>query len=303
MPSLAAVCAYFNPYGYKSRRRNYDAFRRRIDAANARLLTVELIFEAEGDSDLRDHSDVLCVRGGDVMWQKERLLQIGIDQLLADGAEAIAWVDADLMFGDDAWPQRILKGLDHFDCIQSFDTLVSHYADQQLVRPAAASDMRSYANGGSWAATADFWRRTPLYQHGIVGGADGVMAHVFTELARPDSAGFEWPEGDHVLSQFTPAMRRHVGAWAEQIWGHSRVGFVAGQTAHLLAHGARRDRQYVERWRLLENFDPHTDVTIGASGAFRWSCDKPSLKENVARYFAARCEDGPATTPHRSPVE
>ena len=296
MPSLAAVCAYFNPCGYQSRRRNYDVFRRRIEAARATLLTVELIFDAVGDSDLRDHSDVLCVRGGDVMWQKERLLQIGIEQLLADGAEAIAWLDADLVFADDAWPHRILKALDQFDCVQSFDALTSHYADQQVVRPAAARDMRSYANGGSWAATAEFWRRTTLYQHCIVGGADGVMAHAFTQLARSDSAGFEWPESDHVLSQFSPAMRRHVAAWAKQVWGPFRVGYVAGQAAQLLAHGARRDRQYVERWGLLENFDPHTDVTIGASGAFRWSCDKLSLKEDVSRYFAARCEDGPTTT-------
>jgi hypothetical protein len=292
--TLAAVCAYFNPCRYESRRHNYDIFRQRIEAADVTLLTVELVFDGH-DSELGSYGNVLRIRGGDVMWQKERLLQIGIDRLLADGVDAIAWLDADLVFADDAWPQRTLAALDRFDCVQSFDKLVSHFADTRLVRPAAARDIRSYANGGSWAATGDFWRRVPLYQHCILGGADGVMAHAFTQFDNYEAMCFQWPESDHVLRHFNAAMRRHVATWANQVWGPYRVGFVANQTAHLLAHGARRDRQYVERCRLLDDYHPHADVVISPSGAFRWSCDKPLLRDSVAAYFATRCEDGPPT--------
>ena len=139
---LTAVCAYFNSCGYSSRRINYDAFRRGIEAAGVRLLTVELVFDAQAESELGAASEVLCIRGGDVMWQKERLLQIGIDRLLAEGHDRIVWLDGDLLFGANDWPQRILRALDQFDCVQVFETLVSRYSEGQLRRPAGAKNLR-----------------------------------------------------------------------------------------------------------------------------------------------------------------
>jgi hypothetical protein len=289
--SLAVVCAYFNPCRYESRKRNYDVFRRSMERSGATLLTVELVFDESGSPELGGYGDVLAVRGGDVMWQKERLLQIGIEQLLADRYDAIAWVDADIVFETDAWRDKVLDALDRFDYVQSFDRLVSHYPEGQLARPGAAKDPRSWAQGGSWAGTLEFWRRVRLYQHCILGGGDTVMANLFLSPSDQQTCAFRWPEDNPVLTRINAAMREHIDSWAEQSRGAWRVGHVADQTAHLLPHGSRRHRYHLDRWQLLTTYDPGADVGVSGSGAFRWTTDKPQLHQAVRDFFAARRED------------
>src|SRR5690349_10101249 len=74
---LWAITSYFNPLDYRRRRQNYRAFRERLPLP---LLTVELAYRspelAAGDADL-----LVQLRGRDVMWQKERLLNIAVARL------------------------------------------------------------------------------------------------------------------------------------------------------------------------------------------------------------------------------
>ncbi len=293
MNNLAIVCAYFNPCRYRKRRQNYDVFRRRVERAGVTLLTVELIFDPENESELGSGGDVLYVRGGDVMWQKERLLQLGIDRLLADGRPKIAWVDADIVFERSDWADQIQRTLESFDCVQLFDLLVSRYPGRRLIRPSTVKDPLSYAHGGGWAATAEFLRRVKLYQHGIVGGGDSIMANAFLQFANPSIDHYQWSDNDIVLQRFNIAMRNHISAWAQSCWGKYRIGYVPNQTAHLLEHGDRKHRYYLKRWRLLTDYCPETDVAVGPSGAFRWSSAKPQLHHKVREYFSVRREDRP----------
>ena len=288
---LAAVCAYFNPCGYESRRRNYDAFRKNLEGSGIELLTVELVFDNDRSSELGAYGNVESIRGGDMMWQKERLLQLGIDRLLTDGHDAIAWLDADIVFENKVWHQNVLRALEDFDYVQSFDRLVSHYPEGQLVRTGAARDHSSWAHGGSWAGRRDFWQRFKLYQYCILGGGDTVMANVALQLSESQTGAFQWPLENIVLNQINMPMREHIAVWARDTWDGWRVGYVADQAAHLLPHGCRRRRYHVERWQALTNYDPRTDVVVSDSGAFRWSSDKPRLHESVRSYFAARRED------------
>jgi hypothetical protein len=75
---LWAITYYFNPMRYESRRLNYRVFRRRLGIP---LLAVELSFD--GISDLgRDDADILVsLHGGDILWQKERLLNLALGAL------------------------------------------------------------------------------------------------------------------------------------------------------------------------------------------------------------------------------
>jgi hypothetical protein len=255
------------------------------------LVTVELVFDKTNTSQLGDYENVLCIQGGDVMWQKERLIQIGIESMINEGQDVIAWLDADIIFDTTDWHENVLRALDNYDCVQSFDRLVSHYADGTIVRAAAALDPRSAAHGGSWAATIDFWRKVDLYQHCILGGADTVMSTIFAQFDEPDRSEFTWPDSNTIMQTISGAMRRHITSWAKRSWRAGRIGYVANQTAHLLAHGPRRHRYYSNRWRLLTDFDPLADVAVSESGAFRWSCDKPILRKRVRDYFYKRRED------------
>ena len=85
-----ALTSYYNPAGYRRRRENYRHFRRRLGLP---LVAVEAerdgVFDlAPGDADI-----LVRIAGGDVMWQKERLLDIALD-VLPPACRAIAWVCA-----------------------------------------------------------------------------------------------------------------------------------------------------------------------------------------------------------------
>ena len=60
-------------------------------------------------------------------------------------------------------------------------------------------------------------------------------------------------------------------------------------------HGSKVLRAYGERWMLLRkwDFNPATDIARDYQGLWRWTGNKPGLRDDVARYFIERSEDGP----------
>jgi hypothetical protein len=101
---LWIVTAYFNPCGYRSRRANYAAFSEPIRASGLNLVTIECAF---GDDafNLQPGPDVIQVRGRDVLWQKERLLNIAISRLPARAAKVV-WLDCDVLFANASWARE-----------------------------------------------------------------------------------------------------------------------------------------------------------------------------------------------------
>src|SRR5262245_14756207 len=93
---LWVVTAYFNPAGFRSRRRNFDLFRERIAAAGLPLVAVECSFDGR-PFELPPGPGVRHLLGRDVMWQKERLLNVAIAGLPAE-CRKVAWLDADVLF-------------------------------------------------------------------------------------------------------------------------------------------------------------------------------------------------------------
>ena len=83
---LAVVCCYFNPLHYKTRFENYKIFRKNIEKTKVRFLTIELAF-GNDSFELNDFKDVIQLRTKDVLWHKERLLNIGISKLIEEGYE------------------------------------------------------------------------------------------------------------------------------------------------------------------------------------------------------------------------
>src|SRR5262245_28638638 len=108
--SLWAITAYFNPVGYRRRYANYQMFRRHLSIP---LLTVELAFDR--DFELRD-TDADCLiqrRGSDVMWQKERLLNLAIDHLPTT-CTRVLWIDCDLIYTCRNWAADLNRLLDAY---------------------------------------------------------------------------------------------------------------------------------------------------------------------------------------------
>jgi hypothetical protein len=123
---LWAVSAYFNTAGAASRLRNHRCMRGHLPVP---LLTVE--WSPTGDFELeagRDADVLVQLSGGDVLWQKERLLNVGFAALPPE-VEAVAWVDASVVLVHDDWPAAARAALDRHAVAQGFARL--HYLDAE----------------------------------------------------------------------------------------------------------------------------------------------------------------------------
>ena len=91
-----AIAPYYNLAGWKSRPRNYRLFR---ESLSIPLLTVEWHPDGAYDLGPTDADRLVQVEGGDPMWQKERLLDLALDNL-PPHVKYVAWLDADVLFCD-----------------------------------------------------------------------------------------------------------------------------------------------------------------------------------------------------------
>ena len=72
---LWAITSYFNPAGYNTRLANYRAFRARLKVP---LVTVEASFDGRVQLRAGDAEILVQRTARDVLWQKERLLNVAL---------------------------------------------------------------------------------------------------------------------------------------------------------------------------------------------------------------------------------
>jgi hypothetical protein len=305
---LWAITSYFNPVRYRRRLSNFKTFRKRL---NVPLVAVELSYGddfelQEGDADI-----LIKLHGGAVLWQKERLLNLGL-QALPESCRHVAWIDCDVLFGSEDWAESAVRLLDRFAIIQLFKNV--HYltvdcsepcstTESELTRPSAAFSIASgvpattaighslntregtSATGFGWAA-----RRELLDQHGffdacILGGGDRAMNCAATYCFDEMTKRHYWNK--HQQDLYT--------AWADPFYEAVRgeIACLNGDIFHLW-HGSVRDRNTRTRHEGFQQyqFNPRIDIAIGENGCWRWNTEKPDMHNYVRRYFSSRREDG-----------
>lgn len=307
--ALWAITTYFNPAGYQRRLRNYRIFRRHLSVP---LLTVELAFD--GDFELRqgDADRLLQLRGRDVMWHKERLLNIALNHLPA-ACDKLIWIDCDLVYTRQGWTADLDRLLDEFPIVQGFRRVLHlsrhasvercSWGDEQLWGTSIASrNLAGHSTsddfagvdtsrasprgvGLVWAARRDVISRHGFYDACIAGGGD--QAFVGAAYGRFEAA---------IRGQcMTGPGAIHYLAWARPLYEtiRGRVGCVDADILHLW-HGDRADRRRSERHeRLAEfGFDPFEDIAVDATSCWMWSSEKPGMHAWLRWYFHSRKEDG-----------
>lgn len=310
---LWAVTCYFNPVGSARRLQNYRVFRARLDVP---LLTVE--WSNEGRFELGEDDAEILVRleSPDLLWQKERLLNLAI-RALPEEVDRVAWLDCDVVLERDDWPREALRLLDRYPLLQLFE----RFHDLSREAPPGAADsrfsmnsgdsfvvakrvkgrgralrelsdpggsvrvLRSVCSGMAWAGTREVLQRHGLYDACILGGGDQAFA--YAARGEHEGAVQGWitntRQRQHYL-EWADAFSRAVG---------SGVACLEGTIFHLW-HGELRDRRYRERNRQLArfDFDPFEDIALAENGCWRWNSDKTALHAYLRRYFASRNEDG-----------
>ncbi|MGE0329835.1 MAG: hypothetical protein AB7P37_03990 [Ramlibacter sp.] len=303
------ITSYFNPAGSRRRLLNYREFRRCLAVP---LLTVELGFGAPPALAAADADILLHCRDGDVMWQKERLLNHALAHLPAT-CKQVAWIDCDLIFDTGDWVAQARAALAHSPLVQLFTTLRHAPADADpaalrdgvqgwsqpsvmasiLSSGAPAEALGSVMNRGpaspspgmAWAAGRELLQSQGFYDRCIVGGGDTAFA--CAALGCPEVAARLHQMNPHQLDTYLP--------WAEGLFRHvgGHVACLRG-TVHHLWHGDLVHRQSSARHARLapHQFDPRRDLALGRDGAWRWARGNAGLHAFVRGYFQERREDG-----------
>ncbi len=75
--------------------------------------------------------------------------------------------------------------------------------------------------------------------------------------------------------------------------GRMSLGYVKGTILHHF-HGAKRNRQYQSRWKILtqSGFDPLRDIVRNAQGIWELVGNKVGLRDSLSNYMHSRNEDG-----------
>jgi len=308
---LWAITSFFNPAGYKNRLINYRLFRSHLRVP---LVAVELSFSGKFELRESDAEILVQIRGGDVMWQKERLLNVALRSLPSE-CDMVAWLDCDVIFSSNDWSERTREALKTSAIVQLYserrnlargglgdssgESLVDFTVPavackylsgtllpEDLNRPGSQIERRS-TTGLAWAASRGLLEKNGLYDARIFGSGDKAI--LCAAIGR-----FEYAE--EALSM-NSRQREHYRAWGNPLFADTggRVGYIEGLIWHLW-HGDPGDRRYESRHLALKQFDydPYSDIALGRNRVWRWNSNKPEMHEFVVRYFQTRREDGRA---------
>jgi len=304
-----AITSYYgfdDPGGDKRRLRAYREFRRHLQLP---LAVVELSPEGAFDLGPDDAELLIQLRSGDILWQKERLLNIALEALPSE-CEAVVWTDCDVVLTRKDWPSAVRQLLGEFHLVQPFHRLHflpedtrpdgqidpgsadCHYSAAFRLHSGTIRDEYFQSRGGTgirlkcsggmiWAARRETLKKHGIYDCLILGGGDKALLSAacgrYEDLAK--------------TYQMNPREHRHYESWARRFF-HTvggKIGYVEGDALHLW-HGELSLRHYSDRYSGFDQFqfDPNTDLIRSADGAWRWASDKPKLHAFVRRYFERR---------------
>lgn len=286
---LGLITCFFNPTNSKTLKSNYLEFRKHL---NHPIVTVELAFDEQPFF----IDDAIQIRGSqkNIMWQKERLLNIALKSL-PKNIDKVAWLDADIIFKNKNWFQETEDQLERYPVVQLFET------SRELVK---SSDPVNHGLGfAKYLVDNRGLKIWPRYwpNIGIAWAArKRVLINGFFDkhiLGTNDSLQFiawlgHWKH-NHV-NCLNPYLRKVFLEWG---WtAHQEVleniGYVSGEVIHL-PHGSRINRQYYQRDALLvkHQFNPTQDIVENSDGIYEWKSDKVQLHEEVKGYFRNRKDD------------
>ena len=297
------ILCLFNMGRSQEKLRNFASCHSLFRLSGIPLIVVECAF---GDDPwiLDPSAEVMRLRTSTALWQKERLINCGLDRV-PDRCTKVAWIDADVLFEDSDWATKASDLLDDLAVVQLADRFVrlprgcQAYAGVGEVWESFGAVYTEHPNamllgdygihghtGFGWAARRSVLDQIGLYDACIAGGGDHVMAHAFcgdweshclTRMMGPDSLWYQ-----------------SAVTWASQLYPlvRARLGVVSGAALHLW-HGDISSRRHMLRYEALRNvrFDPRRDLERDESGCWKWATHKPSLHAAVEHYLAdRRCE-------------
>lgn len=273
------ICCYFNFVNCPTIKNNYIKFRKSFPY---KITTVELALENQDF--FIDDSIKIKANLNNVLWQKERCLNIAIDTL-PDHTKYIAWIDTDIVFHNPQFLQDTLDALEKFPVVQMFEkcmefpTTNSMHNNISIGKKIADNlDIKHPAIGFCWAFHKDILINNKLYDFDPVGNSDVLQLLVWLGL---------WNHKSIIDLNYQYRKEFLLWAWDSYEKVQANIGYVPGIVEHLY-HGHINNRKYLSRNRLLtkNNFIPSKHLTIDKN--LLYAIDNLSLRDDIYQYFIDR---------------
>lgn len=260
-----------------------------------KLYVVELAY---GEQEFRmtdpGNSQHLQVRGKTPLWHKENLINLGVEKLIPNEAEYIAWVDGNVEFVDPDFVEKTIEKLQNYCIVQMFSKLkcvkneeeYESFWERSCGKGMESPRINSYleelrAPGHTGFAFATTCKNAsiifPIYDKCIVGGGDFMLC---LALYNKNFLLNSLPNNNIMHTSLNNYIKKVNGL---------KMGYIDSEIIYFY-HGSHNNRNYNERWKILENYDPNEDIEYNNDGIIEFKGDKKILK-NIIKYFYGRRED------------
>jgi hypothetical protein len=246
-----------------------------------------------------------------VLWIKENLINIAVHKL-PENWKYVAWIDADVEFGNKNWLADTISALKKYEVVQMFK--ICQMLDKSRVKvleqkysffytykqylnkksapldpyhPQAPTKLSSIFGhpGFAWAATRKFIEGVGyLIDYCIIGSADTFMAYALIGELKSTSIQYQ------SLKNYSNALNE----WQRKalLYGQKKVHYVDGVLTHYW-HGTREARNYYNRNKILtaNNYDPSVDIYYDHDHILQFKTPGTKLEQDLKLYFLQRNED------------
>jgi hypothetical protein len=262
---MAIGFVFFNPAKSKRMLMNYLYVWNHYKTRGLPVFTLELVF---GDRE-PEIKKAFHVRGNSHMFHKERLCRL-LEERIPKKYKKIVFLDADIVFDDDAWYAETSKLLDTHDVVQPFEYaswLDLTYTKRELTRESAVKmpgnmwDFK-YHPGFAWAFRREWYNEVGFYDWAVSGSGDTLSSAKWLNKKFPEK-----------FKSLPHAMRRSYATYVRN--PSPTVAYRKGGSVSHLYHGSRSKRQYAERHKLLDvNEDIKDMIRINSDGVYEWKIAK-----------------------------
>ncbi len=303
---LVILTCYFNPNHSPYRLANYQQFREEVQKEGVDIYAIELAFGDDEFEITADGENLKQIRTPDIMFQKERLLNILLDEL-PDKYTSVCWMDCDLVFAKTNWSERIEESLENYKITQPFTwcagmpaSKIKRVSDCSIVfdessgsgnfRPSFSSvhssaswvDLHSgHHIGYVWAARREFLDKHKFYDVIITGAGDLFMATACMGY-------FYFLDFEPALNKLSQETVNHYFDWAIPVYEdvQKHIGYTNDLVLHLW-HGDIWRRNYLEHSRCLQqsDFDPNKDLVLGDDLCWHWKRENSKLHNAIKNIF------------------
>lgn len=301
---LHVITVISNACEFETRWKLMDEFiQRMVLTNNIALYIVEMVYNDQEFHTThntkyftQNNISYLQLKCNDILWHKENMINLGIKYLFPCGWKYMAWLDGDIEFLNGDWANETIGKLQSYDILHLFescfdldknkDTMFIHesfgtqWAKGIKTQMALKKQLIKLNHPGyAWACTRKFYDEIGIYDKGIVGHGDRIMALGIIGLASKAYG--------NVADCINFDIEQYINKYK-----NIKFGYVSGNILHYF-HGFKKNRQYAERYEIIKNNNfTYNQITYDKHGILIWSeYATECIKNSLIEYFKIREED------------